>query len=473
MRTFAGHRGFTSIFNCSMASLFILAVPRSALSQDISITDFRIPTSKYERFVGTLSGQWYRTNTDNSTLNAASQKLISGPSSWLDTYFDYNLGDFSEDRSLEIFLDLTSHASYDKNDNSWTDFIDTTFSSSRMSRKSYQLNLNPLARYSNYLIPDAWHWFIEVSGNYSFYQSKNTYDQTSNTVASNHDVSSSKGNDWNASLGAGIGYGKVRDGSAVFGVLRILDKLKEDSILVRPLSNEEILKLVNIFARRTEYIQIHDRYVKFLMGDLFGELQKMRVLKNNAPTAYSVERAVEVLSEHIEPRLFGWRARLGLQRRYIEQKSTDDNSQASVISNYVWNFHDYLQLAVDYGYPVSLNFHITSSLSLGVPRIDYERKINANFNVKGIYQIGERIDATVSGSMLRNQFVNGNIEEQFIRSLNYNAGISFRFFIENQISFNVSGLYSKTQWDKYSPFDLSRNVTEGPHIILSLAYRFI
>jgi len=80
-------------------------------------------------------------------------------------------------------------------------------------------------------------------------------------------------------LTSGIGYGKLRDGSAVFAVLRILDKLTEDSVLIRPLTKEEVLQIVDIFARKVEYSYTQDRFVKYFMEDIFGQLHKMGVLK--------------------------------------------------------------------------------------------------------------------------------------------------------------------------------------------------
>jgi len=45
-------------------------------------------------------------------------------------------------------------------------------------------------------------------------------------------------------------------------VLRILDKLTEDSVLIRPLTKEEVLQIVDIFARKVEYSYTQDRFVK-------------------------------------------------------------------------------------------------------------------------------------------------------------------------------------------------------------------
>ena len=341
------------------------------------------------------------------------------------------------------------------------------------SQKSCKIDITSAVRYSLYLTSNTWHWFVEGSGYYSFIQDKRENEEIS-SYATYHDLSYDKNIAWNASIGGGIGYGKLRDGSTVFAILRILNKLEEDSLLTRQLTKEEIIKLVDIIARRKEYAQIHDRYVKFLMGDLFSELQKIGVLKSNAPAAYSVERATEVLSEQIEPRLFGWRARLGVQRIYVDVTSANDYSNSNGYrTSYMRSYRDFLQLDFDYGHPISLNLQVNSNFSMSVPRIDYQRKININFTAKGIYQVGERIDATVSGSLSRSQSLSDNSENKFIRSIYYNAGVSFRFFIEDHVNFTIRGSCFKEQWDYYFPTNISTRVRKGPGIDFSVNYRFI
>lgn len=443
------------------------------MAQNISITDFRIPTSKYQRFLGGLSGMWGKRNVDSYYQNHTNPSSNSNQSTWFSSSLDYELGNFSEDHSLEIYLRLNGQAGYDKSGSNWT-YQNDTGSSARV-QKNYGLDINPTIRYSNYFTSDTWYWYVEGLGYYTFDQFKSNNDQIRSDTTS-HDLSYNKNNNWNASLGGGVGYGKLRDGSTIFAILRILDKLKEDSLLTRPLLKEEILKLVDILARRNEYAQLQDRYVKFLMGDLFNELQKMGVLKNNVPTAYSVERAVEVISEQIEPRLFGWRVRVGVQRLFYEDVYANENSSSpGYITSYGWSHQDNFKLVFDYGYPFSLNFQVNSNFSMNILGIDYKRKIGFNFSLKGIYQIGERIDASISESILRNQALNSSSEDQnnFVRNIQYNTTISFRFFIENRVSFVINCIYSDIQSDSYSSAYQSSTVTKGPSINFGLNYRFI
>ena len=282
-----------------------------------------------------------------------------------------------------------------------------------------------------------------------------------------------KDNNWSAALGVGFGYGKMRDGYSVFGVLRIIDKLEEDSLLVRSLTKEEILRLVSIFAKRDEYAFSQDRYVKYFMDDLFAELQKMGVLKNNVPLTYSVARAIEVLSEQIEPRLFGWRIQLGFQKTFDENKEyVDDGFNNGNYHYYLWSSRNFARFSTDYGHALSLNLHLHSILSINVPDKDYDRKIDFDFGVNGIYQIGERIDATLSYGIIRTHSVNPFDQNNFSRVINSEISASFRFFIENNVSFTLSGSYIDMKQDGYIPNETTSSTNKIPRISFGVNYRF-
>jgi hypothetical protein len=438
--------------------------------QNVSIEDFRIPHSHYQRFLGSMSGDWNKSDDNFYEPFSFSESSESRQLSNLQTSLDYTFADFNEDRSLEISIGLDGTRQFGKTNSTWI----TPSSPYGLSQIStfYSLEFVPSVRYSDYITPDLWHWFVEGSGRFLVHEQRDISEQISNNVVT-HDSVYSKNNSWSVLVGGGIGYGKMRDGAPVFSVLRILDKLSEDSLLIRPLEKDEILRLVNILARRNEYSYTQDRYVKFLMEDLFTELQKMGVLKNNTLTAYSVLRAVEAISEWIEPRPFGWRARLGIQRSFYEELQV--GPYASSYDSYKWSSHDMLQLACDYGYPVSLNLHVTSNFSMGIPGVDSKRKINISFNAEGIYQVGERIDASLSGSFNRNQQAYGysNNQDIFTRSIRYSIGMSFRFFIENNIYFSVGSGYDILQSYDYAPSATRSSYNEGPSIRFGVNYRFI
>jgi len=465
----------SSIISIFFLFLILVMMPAVLFAQDVSIWDFRIPETKYQRLTGSLSGGWNKMDNNNSdyfygTLQDHSSN--SSKSSNIQSALAYNFANYNENNSLEIAAQVMGYANHQSNDRSYS--YTTPYSQSSDVQTNYALDIIPTLLYSNYFIPDTWHWFAAGSGDFSFYQNTDNSHIAYSDGSSYKDSSYIKNSSWNASVGGGIGYGKLRDGFSVFAVLRILDKLTEDSVLVRPLTKDEVLRIVDVFVRKVEYSYTQDRYVKYFMEDIFGQLQKMGVLKENAATAYSVLRAVEVLSERIEPRLFGWRARFGVQRTYTRGIDARDQLNNSYASYYLWYFHDYISLALDYGYPLTLNFQVNSNLSVEIPRIDYQRKIGYTYQLAGIYQIGERIDATISGSVSRTANLYQSADEnEFSRITQYNIGFAFRFFIENNVNFNVSCGYSEWRQDRFS-FSASGNVVDkSPTMSFGVNYRFL
>jgi hypothetical protein len=456
--------------------LILVILPAVIFAQDVSIWDFRIPETKYQRLTGSLSGGWNKTDNNNSDYSYGTlqdHSSNSSKSSNVQSTLGYVFANYNENNSLEIAANVRGQANHNSSDGNYLNATSYYQSSSQL-QTNYNVIIWPDIRYANYIVPDTWHWFAEGSGEYFFNQSTNNSNTTYSDGSNSYDSTYSKNNSWNASMGGGIGYGKLRDGSSVFAVLRILDKLTEDNVLVRPLTKDEVLRIVDVFARKVEYSYTQDRFVKYFMKDIFGQLQSMGVLKENAATAYSVLRAVEVLSEQIEPRLFGWRARIGVQRTYTREVDARDQSDYSYTSNYLWYFHDYVSLALDYGYPLTLNFQVNSNLSVEIPRIDYQRKIGYTYQLAGIYQVGERIDATISGSVSRTTNLYQSADEnEFLRNVQYNAGVSFRFFIENNVNFNVSCGYSEWHQDHFSLSTSGNIVNKSPTISFGMNYRFL
>jgi hypothetical protein len=453
----------------SFSIIIIISLQTMTFAQDISISDFRIPETRYQRLTGSLSGGWGK--SDNSNNDYLFNSSNSSRYSNIQSDLDYSFANYNENHSLEINLHTMGQANHQSNEGNSAN--PPSYSQSSRSWTDYSLDIRPEILYSNYLIPNKWFWFTEGSGDYSFTQYTDNYSSTYSDGFYFHDTSFVKSNSWNASLGGGIGYGKLRDGSPVFAVLRILDKLAEDSALTRSLTKDEVLRIVEVFAKKVEYSYMQDRYVKYFMEDIFSQLQKMGVLKENTAMAFSVLRAVEVISERIEPRLFGWRVRIGVQRRYLEEVNVRDRSTIYYYTDsYLWNFHDYVSLELEYGYPLSLNLQVNSNLSIEIPRIDYQRKVGYIFQLSGIYQVGERIDAIISGSVSRTATPRQN-ENDFMRNVQYNANITFRFFIENNVNFDLSCGYSELHQNHYSLPASMNNMTKSPTVQFGVNYRFI
>ena len=449
--------------------LFILiTLPVSLIAQMVSIEDFRIPETKYQRLMGGLSGGWNKSDQESmytlynySYINYKNSNSSNSSNGQIS--LDYITNNFNEDYSFQLSLSASGITS---KSNSTSNQLNPDHASSSSSSQSNSNGLfRPGVNYSKYIVPDKWYGYVEGNGIYSYQENKQTSQGTDY-----YNWAYSKSNDWSASTGMGFGYGKMRDGYSIFGVLRIIDKLQEDSLLVRSLTKEEIVRLASIFARRDEYAYSQERYVKYFMDDLFRELQTMGVLKNNVPLTYSVARAIEVLSENIEPRLFGWRVQVGFLKTFDENKEYSNNDYDR--TSYFWNSRNFVRLSSEYGHALSLNLHLYSKLSVDIPNVDYNRKIDFNFNVKGIYQIGERIDASIWYILTRNHTVNEFDQDVFNRNLQSEISASFRFFIENNVSFTLSAGYLNYEQYGFTPYGITSETHNSPHISFGVDYRF-
>jgi hypothetical protein len=422
--------------------LFFAAILFStqSLTQPISITDFRIPTSKYQRLAGNLNGYWSKSSSEYGNGNLTTTDYSSGD---FQNEFTYVLGQFSEDRSLEVNASMSSY--YSSYSNSDDDLSQPYHNESNDYFSS--ISLSPNVRYTGYIEPDTWFWTAQVQGNGQYgYGHSNTTVRSTSQDTSWSDFRRQR--NYQYSVSAGVGYGKMRDGQSIFAALRVLEKLDEDGALVRPLTREETLRLADYLARKSEYTYSQDRYYKFLVQDLIETLTSMGVMKGGTASAYDVMRAFEVLLyERIEPRMFGWRVSAGITRTATQSDYERSNPSPSFRTAM-----EFLQLQTDYGYPVSINTQLSASGAVMVPRKDPKRRIGVTLSGSAVYQLTERIDASLIYSLNRNSSSLANDDtENFQRDLIHRVSLGFRFFIENNVSFNVSGGYEHRKTDLFSP----------------------
>lgn len=446
-----------------MAFTFIAMFSAHLLGQPISITDFRIPTSSYQRLLGNLNGSWNQNATDMKYSNSSS---INSDNTNMTAGLSYVRSAFSEDRSLEINANMNSNLWWNKYSNEYAPGMGRSDESSNSSA----FDFSPFARYSTYFVPDAWFWFAEGEGEGHYQHNRGEYSELVHGMDTTeaHYV---KNRSYDISAGVGVGFGKMRDGQSVFKTLRVLNKLEEDGALERSLSREEILLLVDRLSRQNEYAYSQDRYAKFLIRDIFIELEKMKILRDPGSYPYEVLRAAEVLSESIEPRLFGWRVALGIYHGL----SGSDRESDPFLRSMVTNSQDYVRLNGDYGYPVSLNTQLSANIIASIPRKDPKRRVALTLGARAAYQIGERIDASIGYTLNRSSSpLATDDSENFERYLDHQVDMRFDFFIENDVSFNVTGGYSYHKNDAYVPDGNPSSVVNSSYIAsFGLRYRFL
>lgn len=450
----------------------IIFVSISFLSaQDIEITDYRIPQVKFQRLTGQFSGSWIQQSSDNlyrnyflndrdiSRLNNTSLNVGGGY-----VYNRYDEKDF-------LFLDVGLIGSLNSFNIKYEQYNDSLLSLTKDDGGNKNTNLSFAFESGAYLVPDKWFYALDLTGSHS-YRESDFERENINSINSSKERQYYKSNFLSASITGSIGYGKIRDGSVVFTITRVLNKLEEDGILTRCLTKEEMLTLIEITAKRIEYMVSYDRYMKYFLEDFFKELHKMGVLKNDIPTAYSIMRTVEALMETVEPRKFGWQIKIGIQRSISEEIS---QQTFNPYNKYNWYVQDYLKIVCEYAFPISLNLQFHTSLIANIPKNDFKRKINFNGFSAFTYQLGERIRTGIIYSAYRSHNLTSNLvsEDKFQRNIEQRLGLVFDFYIENQITFNITGSYLNRSVDLYTPGINSKSTFKTPLINFGVIYRLI
>ena len=104
-------------------SLILVITPAVLFAQDVSIWDFRIPETKYQRLTGSLSGGWNKTDysyTDYSFGTLQNHSSNSSKSSNVQSTLGYVFANYNENNSLEITANVMGQANHNSSDGSYS-----------------------------------------------------------------------------------------------------------------------------------------------------------------------------------------------------------------------------------------------------------------------------------------------------------------------------------------------------------------
>ena len=438
--------------------MMLLAVVSFSFAQDISIEDFRIPVSQYKRLFVGLDGNL----NSNSTGGDPNSNYSNGSNSLgisLSNTFGYN----SEEKSFLFSLTGNGEIGRTNNKNQYANYTPAE-NTSEQRREGLTASLQ--LQYSSYVTPDKIYWYASSQNNgyYSLYRHKD------DTNGVNRSTNFDKQRRFDVSLGAGVGYGKVREGSSVFAVVRIIEKLMEDGYLTRDLTKEEILMLVEKYEKRVVYNYEHERPAKYILRDLFEELIEKGLLTNQNAFAYATSRTDEVLHESIYPRIFGWTIQTGLQVRRYQYNYSSTYSLGEALDREMGN--DWV-IQATYGYPLSLYLDWYSQAGLAVPIYGKQNRVDQYVSTYLYCEISERISTKI-GCL----FSKGNTYQESRNSVpTYNFGsrlspsAEFYYFLEDALNFNITASYSD-YLTKREPSSLqSRYVQDSYAVTFGLSYR--
>jgi hypothetical protein len=423
-------------------------------AQEVQITDFRIPESRFSRLNlhmdGDLGGNWGgSTNGWENTWDSYRYATT------LEHSHSYN----SESNRYSVFATLNGVKQFSKN---------SSTSPTSVSKYSYDAETSLLTmnmKYASYLVPDAWFIAGKVHG-YAQYNLGKDFNESNGSAPQNH---FRKTTNYNGTAGIGIGYGNVRNARSVIAILRIMENLTDDGFLTRRLSREETVDLVEKYEAELTNSNQYDRPVKHIAKMIFAELIAKGVITSDAAIAFAVERSAEVLTEQIYSREFGWTIQTGPEVIHTEQLMESDNNS----DLYSKRTSDNWIIEGEYGYPFSLTLHWYSSAVVKLPVLGPQKRVGYEFNSSLYYEIGEKI-STVAGLSYRRgisyeyfQLTNNTeyLSDSFFTSLQFN------YFLEDNIFVSVQGMYSDNLYIFEQQLKRYRQTQGNYQVIFGLNYR--
>lgn len=434
------------LFGCAMPTCTAVGVCQNS----ISISDFRYPETQAVDWKGGLSGS-VRSNrgTYSSFLNSSPQQT-SGNSSWggasLNSTFLFFHSKDDHDQTLELTTYGTWNSSANDDDN-----VDGATSRRSESRSlSKRIRVDGSWQYLHYLQDGGIHFLGVGTGSYSgSYDRSNLWMQDSTFISTAERVS--KSYTLSVSGFLGIGYGRMRDGTFVSRVLRIIERLQEDGAIPRQLSPQEMSGVIDRVASIREYTTNFERYKKYLVQDIVNELTAIEGVQI---TSFSALRILEAFDESIQPRLFGWRVfyRFGgdLSQRYYdvsespERGGTDHDFERDRVFRH--------QVGMEFGQPLSLSTHVRSSLLVDIPgKDDADTHYNVRYDASATHEVTERIEGIITYEFARKTGTNSYLqpESYYSREISHYVAGTFRFFIEDAIFLSTPLNYENRSYDYY------------------------
>lgn len=415
----------------------------------VSISDFRYPETRAQdlKISGSMRSDLY--NSVYKGLNIFRLKsTVNAHNIYGNIENKYFLFNTSEVLDYELSLIGSLWGRYDQRKSEREDTVRKTYYSSYEREFAPNIYITPKALY--YVLPEKLHF--QLSGMmYGAYLTRSK-SSSSNEYLSYHANERIKSWGLGSEIQLGLGWGKMRNGVFVFKALRIIQKIQDDDVLIRPLTRKEIFSIVNLLAKEREYNTNFERYRKYLYSDLINKLQSMNLFKEGLLPAYSILKVEEVDSENLYPRLFGYRFYFGILNKYSRSKQyeknerfyTDEKMYESKNENY------YDVFGFEFGKDFGLAAHFYSNIELRLPINSLQNLFELYASPKFYFELGEKykIDLTYEFSRRPDYFFwNDNIS--YLIMYSHQSLLVFRYFIEDQISLSTSTGVKNTIYKYY------------------------
>ena len=336
--------------------------------------------------------------------------------------------------------------------------------SGNQDQTSYNLHLNANAEVVKSTLPYSWD--LRFDGNSDFSRGSNSSDEavdSYDTTAVGHvdkyindndklfvygvgNLGYKKGalansaDDPFVKIGAGAGYGRVYNATALAKALRIVEDLLKYNLIKGDLSDKAYISLAAVIDKEADYISKYGltEYKKYWYQDMEKVFKESSVLDKDSLGAFGIVRINEILDiERVSPRMHGWKVRGGFGK---------------ILSNYDGNSEDAtVDGEFEYGLPIGHSSQFTERLTMSkLLNNDTDKKFSLTNTMRYTYEIADRIDWENNWLLSYDQ---NDVADDFVKNT---LSTGFRYYLANRVSFDTtfslskinSGVGEEEAWNK-------------------------
>jgi len=354
--------------------------------------------------------------TSASALKIEDYKIIEG--TYQDAYLNGSLtieGGNQDQTSYSSHVDATGRVIHNSAPFSWqvNGLVSGDWSrgpnDTDETLKSY--NATASTRFDKYLYNDDT-WFYYGSGDLGYRKQ----------------VTSDDADDPYVKIGAGMGYGRMYDATALAKALRVVEDLTKYKIISAVPSDEAMIELARIINLEDEYRSKYGarEYKKYWFEDMEKIFKKAGVLQKDSLGAFGIVRINEIFSyEKIGGRFHGWKVRAGI---------------GQILSNYDGESEDTTaDIEFEYGKPYGYHAQFTERAQYSQV-LDSSSAIDFQFRntMSYIYELSDKIDWVNNWQLSYDAYDQGDD----VTTNTLSTG--FTYYLPNQLTFNATFALSKT-----------------------------
>lgn len=401
---------------------------------DTSIfTKYKVPITKYTIF-----------NIDGSLDHKSFDEQIRDTYDSYDnirkeTYFQLNPQFLSYIQSEKKVLSYQI-AAYGILGSSSTERKNSKSNNYKSSAESYNLILRFSGIMKNY--DSSLNTVFKFNSELYYAENNSEYDHRNNFSKVDRHILSSK---------FGIGFGRMRDITAVVQAIRFQERAKQVNLINKDFDEESLLSLAQIFSRENHYDIYYDRSKKYLWNDVDKSLKNSNC-KLDELNLYSASYLFESLNEIRFRRNEGFEGFLTAGLEYVNSDqgyysySLDFGSE--LYSSIAYLDSKLFLASIEGTFEYSHQLGLYSQFSF-VTEVMRGYNLNENKTVKSVFGTNFRIafDYELSDKLLLSiaNLFNANTQDAEVHKYFYknNLGLFFKYYIEDQFSLNTEFSWQK------------------------------